>query len=139
MTDGHRGPVTVAAVQASYVLMDTQACLAKAIDLLGQAADLGARIVVFPEAFIPGTPIWIDSQRIWQGDEEWYALLVDQAVLVPGPVTDALGSPASLLRCVSDESAIPAFGGSQIQPIRRAVAQASCRLAAPSLLMALDR
>ena len=94
MTNGHRGPVTVAAVQASYVLMDTQACLAKAIDLLGQAADLGARIVVFPEVFIPGTPIWIDSQRIWEGDEEWYALLVDQAVLVPGPVTDALGAAA---------------------------------------------
>ena len=87
-------PVTVAAVQAAYVLMDTQACLAKAIDLLGRAAGSGARIVVFPEAFLPGTPIWIDSQPIWQGDEEWYALLVDQAVVVPGPVTDALGSAA---------------------------------------------
>ncbi len=94
ITNGHRGPVTVAAVQAAYTLMDTQACLAKAIDLLGQAADLGAQIVAFPEAFIPGTPIWIDSQRIWEGDEEWYARLVDQAVLVPGPVTHALGSAA---------------------------------------------
>lgn len=86
--------VTVAAVQASYVLMDQQACLAKAIDLLHKAAAGGARVVVFPEAFIPGTPIWIDSRRIWDGDDDWYALLLDQAVVVPGPVTDALGAAA---------------------------------------------
>ena len=54
--------VTVAAVQAAYVLMDQQACLDKAITLLHTAAEAGAKIVVLPEAFIPGTPIWIDSQ-----------------------------------------------------------------------------
>jgi len=85
---------TVAAVQATYVLMDRDACLAKAIDLLHKAAAGGARIVVFPEVFIPGTPIWIDSRPIWDGDDEWYALLVDQAVVVPGPVTDAIGAAA---------------------------------------------
>jgi len=62
--------------------------------LLSQAVDGGARIVVFPEAFIPGTPIWIDSRPIWAGDEDWYAMLVDQAVVVPGPVTEALGAAA---------------------------------------------
>ena len=86
--------VTVAGVQAAYVLMDQQACLDKAVALLHQAAAGGAKIVVFPEAFIPGTPIWIDSQIIWDGDGDWYAMLVDQAVVVPGPVTDALGKAA---------------------------------------------
>jgi nitrilase len=86
--------VKVAAVQAAYVLMDQKACLAKADDLVGQAAAEGAGIVVFPEAFIPGTPIWIDSRPIWDGDEQWFALLVDQAVVVPGPVTDSLGAAA---------------------------------------------
>jgi predicted amidohydrolase len=86
--------VRAAAVQAAYVLMDQKACLAKAVDLVGQAASDGARIVVFPEAFIPGTPIWIDSVPIWDGDEQWFALLVDQAVVVPGPVTDTLGAAA---------------------------------------------
>jgi nitrilase len=47
--------VTVAAIQAAYILMDQKAPLAKAIDLLGRAAGGGARIVVFPEVFIPGT------------------------------------------------------------------------------------
>jgi len=93
--EGHpMSVVTVAAVQAAYVLMDQQATLAKTVDLLGRAAAEGARIVVFPEVFIPGTPIWIDSVPIWDGDEQWYAMLVDQAVVVPGPVTDALGAAA---------------------------------------------
>lgn len=86
--------VKVAAVQAAYVLMNQAACVAKAVDLLGQAAAEGCRIVVFPEVFVPGTPIWIDSRPIWDGDEEWFALLVDQAVVVPGPVTEALGAAA---------------------------------------------
>jgi nitrilase len=86
--------VKVAAVQAAYVLMDREACLAKAVDLVGQAAARGAGIVVLPEVFIPGTPIWIDSRPIWDGDEEWFALLVDQAVVVPGPVTHTLGAAA---------------------------------------------
>ena len=35
--------------------MDQQACVDKAVRPLSQAANGGARIVVFPEAFIPGT------------------------------------------------------------------------------------
>jgi nitrilase len=84
----------IAAVQAAYTLMDQKACLTKAVDRLHQAAAAGAGIVVFPEVFIPGTPIWIDSVPIWDGDGDWYAMLVDQAVTVPGPVTDALGDAA---------------------------------------------
>ena len=84
----------VAAVQASYVLLDRDACVDKAVALIGQAAQLGARIVVLPEAFIPGTPIWIDSRPIWDDDAQWYALLVRQAVVVPGPVTQVLGAAA---------------------------------------------
>jgi nitrilase len=86
--------VKIAAVQAAYVLMDQQACLAKAVDLLHKAAAGGARIVVLPEVFIPGNPIWVDTVPIWDGDADWYAMLVDQAVVVPGPVTDALAAAA---------------------------------------------
>ena len=59
----------VAAVQAAYVLMDQQGTLSKATAMLETAAAAGAEIVVFPEVFIPGTPIWFDSGRIWHGDE----------------------------------------------------------------------
>ena len=90
--------VTVAAVQAAYTLLDQEACVATVTDRLEVAAANGAGLVVFPEAFIPGTPIWIDSRRIWDGDEAWYAKLVDQAVVVPGPVTDSIGAAARRTR-----------------------------------------
>ena len=51
--------VTIAAVQAASVLMDQEATLAKAVELIAKAAADGAGIVVFPEVFIPGTPVWV--------------------------------------------------------------------------------
>lgn len=89
-----RPAVTVAAVQAAYVLMDRDATVAKAVGLIKEAASNGADIIAFPEVFIPGTPLWIDAVPIWDGDDAWYALLVDQAVLVPSPTTDAIGQAA---------------------------------------------
>jgi len=84
----------VAAVQAAYVLLDRDATLTRVEELVAEAAALGAELVVFPEAFLPGTPLWIDSTPIWNGDGPWYARLVEQAVIVPGPVTARLGATA---------------------------------------------
>ena len=85
---------TVAAVQAAYVLMDREKTTCRVEELIGSAAAMGARLIVFPEVFIPGTPIWIDSAPIWDGDEAWFARLVDQAVVVPSPTTDRIGAAA---------------------------------------------
>jgi nitrilase len=86
--------VTIAAVQAASVLMNQEATVAKAVELIAKAAAGGSRLVVFPEVFIPSTPVWVYHQPIWEGDDTWYAMLVDQAVTVPGPVTDRLGGAA---------------------------------------------
>jgi len=85
---------TAAAVQAAYVLMDRDKSTEKVVERIGEAARQGAELIVFPEAFVPGTPIWIDSVPIWDGDEEWYARLVDQAVVVPSPTTQRIGDAA---------------------------------------------
>ncbi len=85
---------TVAAVQAAYVLLDRDATLTRVEELVAEAAGLGAELVVLPEAFVPGTPLWIDTLPIWDGDGPWYALLVEQAVVVPGPTTARLGAIA---------------------------------------------
>src|SRR5688572_23645051 len=94
LASGPGGPygvkTIVAAVQAASVLMDREATLDKTEGLVKEAASNGANLVVLPEVFVPGTPVWMDSQPIWQGDDEWYALLVDQAVVVPGPATERL-------------------------------------------------
>jgi len=84
----------VAAVQAAPVLMDREATLARVADLTHSAAAGGAELVVFPEAFVPGPPVWIDTARIWDGDEQWYGLLADQAVVVPSPATARLADIA---------------------------------------------
>jgi nitrilase len=88
------GRFVVAAVQAAYVLLDRDATLTRVEELVAEAAELGAELVVFPEAFVPGTPLWIDSAPIWDGDGPWYARLVEQAVVVPGPATARLGAAA---------------------------------------------
>ena len=44
--------VQVAVVQAAAVPFDTEACVDKAVRLIGEAAATGAKVIVFPEAFI---------------------------------------------------------------------------------------
>ena len=44
----------VAAVQASYVLMDRDATIDRVAALTASAAREGAQLVVFPEVFMPG-------------------------------------------------------------------------------------
>ena len=86
--------VRIAAVQASYVLMDREATIDRVAELTAAAASNGAQLVVFPEVFVPGTPIWIDTQPIWDGDADWFRLLVDNAVVVPGPASERLAAVA---------------------------------------------
>jgi nitrilase len=92
---GEMAAVRVAAVQASYVLMDQAATLDRVAGLTARAAARGAQLVAFPEAFVPGTPIWIDTRPIWGGDEDWFRLLAENAVVVPGPACERLGAIAS--------------------------------------------
>jgi nitrilase len=85
-------PLRIAAVQATYVLMDLEATLDRVEELTAAAAGRGAELVAFPEAFLPGTPIWIDTRPIWDGDDEWFAMLAANAVTIPGPAVDRLGA-----------------------------------------------
>ena len=86
--------VRVAAVQATYVLMDRDATIERVGALTAAAAAQGAQLVVFPEAFVPGTPLWIDTQPIWDGDDDWFSLLAENALVIPSPSIDRLGAIA---------------------------------------------
>ncbi len=88
------GTLRVAAVQATYVLMDREASIDRIEELTAEAAGQGAQLVVFPEVFVPGTPIWIDTRPIWDGDEKWFSMLVDNAVVIPSPAADRLATIA---------------------------------------------
>jgi len=85
-------PFTVAAVQASPIFLDREATVEKACALITQAAAAGAKIVVFPESFIPAYPDWVWA--VPAGEEgllsELYAELLANAVAIPSPATDQL-------------------------------------------------
>ena len=86
----------IAAVQASPVFLDREATLAKACEMISEAGRSGARLVVFPEAFIPTYPDWV--WRIPPGQHRMladaYAELLEQSVEIPGSVTETLSRAA---------------------------------------------
>jgi len=51
--------VRVAVVQRPPVLLEREATLTAAVAQLHAAADAGANLVVFPETYVPGYPVWI--------------------------------------------------------------------------------
>jgi len=52
--------ITVAAAHVAPVFMDALASAEKAAEWIARAGALGARLVVFPEVFLPGFPYWIN-------------------------------------------------------------------------------
>src|SRR5215831_8820048 len=86
----------VAVVQAGSVPFDRAAGLAKACSLTAQAAATGARLAVFPEAFLSGYPKGIDfgarvGMRTPEG-RKWFRAYFESALDVPGPEVEALGA-----------------------------------------------
>jgi nitrilase len=84
--------VTVAAIQAAPVFLNRDATVDKACALIAQAGRAGARLAVFPEAFIPGYPDWVWA--IPPGEDALlrglYVELVGQSVSIPSDATDRL-------------------------------------------------
>ena len=49
----------IAVIQQAPVLLDRAGTLARAVAALHEAAQEGAQLVVFPEAYVPGYPAWV--------------------------------------------------------------------------------
>lgn len=99
----------IAIVQIAPVFLDREATLDKAVVALAEVARAGARLIVFPEAFVPGYPAWL--WRLRPGTdvaltEQLHARLRANAVdlnagdsvvvapggkMVAGPLREALG------------------------------------------------
>jgi len=82
----------VASVQACSVYLDLDRTIDKACRLIEEAGRAGAVLAVFPEAFVPGYPVWawhIPSGRTAELREA-YALLHASSIAVPGPATARL-------------------------------------------------
>ena len=51
--------IVLSAAQATPVFLDRAATINKACDLMATAAGKGAKLIVFPEAFVPCYPDWV--------------------------------------------------------------------------------
>ena len=90
--------VKVAVVQAAPVLFDRAATVAKTCLLAAEAADQGAKLILFPEAFIPAYPRGLTfgtviGSRSAEGRRTWERYWAN-SVVVPSPATEALGAAA---------------------------------------------
>jgi predicted amidohydrolase len=86
--------VRVAAVQATPVMLDADATVAKACRLLAEAAADGAELAVLPETFVSLYPsnAWARAAVAFSGVDELWERLWESAVDVPGPHVEALAA-----------------------------------------------
>jgi nitrilase len=88
-------PFRVALVQESPVFLNLAATVERAVERIAEAAAEGAAVVVFPETWLPGYPVWIDSApeaALWdhRPAKVLYRLLRANSPEIPGPEFDAL-------------------------------------------------
>src|SRR5499426_4072830 len=83
--------VKVAAVQAASVFLDREGSTEKACRLIREAGKNGARVIGFPEGFIPAHPVWYHHHAATGAVANKLAIeLFKNSVEIPGPETAAL-------------------------------------------------
>lgn len=92
-------PYTAAVVQAASIIFDRCRTLEKLRDLASDTASRGARLAVFPEAFIGGYPRGLTfgakvGGRTPEG-RELFKRYYESAIDVPGPQVDVIGGMAA--------------------------------------------
>jgi aliphatic nitrilase len=93
---GDESPVIrAAAVQAASVFLDREATAEKACRLIREAGENGAGVIAFPEGFIPAHPNWFHFHAGTSPVATRLSIdLFHNAVVIPGPETEALGQAA---------------------------------------------
>ncbi|WP_286240811.1 carbon-nitrogen hydrolase family protein [Neptuniibacter halophilus] len=99
--------IKVAISQKPPVLLDLQASLQRAVECVEEAAASGARLLMFPEAYLPGYPTWI--WRLKPGADmalgnQLHALLRENAVNISG------GDLAPLCQAAADHQMVLVVG-----------------------------
>src|SRR5271156_3294142 len=88
-----KASIRVAAVQIAPDLETLGGTVAKVLGAIAEAAEKGARLIVFPETFVPWYPYFsFVHPPVLTGAE--HIRLYENAVVVPGPVTEAVASAA---------------------------------------------
>ncbi|MFO1186203.1 MAG: carbon-nitrogen hydrolase family protein [Alphaproteobacteria bacterium] len=105
----------VAVVQAGSVAFDTPATMKRLETLARDAAQAGAKLAVFPEAFVGGYPKGLDfGARVGSRSDEgrdWFARYFAGAIDLPGPEFEALQALAAELALALVVGVIERDGG----------------------------
>ena len=88
-----------AAAQLAPVFLDRDATVQKACDAIREAGRAGARLIVFPETFIPGYPYWTLVHDPLGSRNRFFRRLYEQAVTLSGPAVKALCKAAQDAKC----------------------------------------
>jgi nitrilase len=83
-----------AVVQAAPVFLDKDGCIEKTCKLIEEAGGNGARLVVFPETYIPTYPYWIRDLVDRTPCHEAFVQLFRNAISVPSMETEILARSA---------------------------------------------
>src|SRR6059058_2472289 len=89
--------VKVACVQAEPVILDRSATIDRLAALAFEAAEGGAKLALFPEAFIPFYPSsrWARHLTHWEGNaKKTFGRLAEQSLRIPGPDVDRIAAVA---------------------------------------------
>ena len=101
----------VAAVQAAPVFLDLEATVDKACNLIAEAASNGAKLVAFPEVFLPGYPYWNWLMTPVEGSA-WFERLWHASPEIPGPEIDRLS------KCAREHDCVVVIGANERDPRR---------------------
>ena len=118
MPENNNAPFKVAAIQATPVFLNRDATIDKGCELIITAGREGARLIAFPESFVPTYPDWVWA--VPSGDEEVlnevYAEFLNNSIAIPSDATDKLCRAAKIANAyvaigVSERN-VEASGGS---------------------------
>jgi aliphatic nitrilase len=92
--------IKVAAAQFAPVYLDRDATVDKACDLIAQAARNDARLIVFPETYIPAYPYWSLAIAPFIARQTYFPKLFEQSITVGDESTQKLCAASKACQCV---------------------------------------
>lgn len=95
--------LTVAVAQVTPVVLDLAGCVSKACEWIAEAGKRGARMVAFPETWIPVYPLWCDAGTLGKWDhapsKRLHARLMRNSLVIPSKETEQLCAAARKAGC----------------------------------------
>jgi nitrilase len=98
------------AAHVAPVFLDARASVQKACALITEAAKAGARLIAFPESFVPGFPVWAAVQAPIH-NHDFFRRFAAESIEVPGPEVQ------QLCECAREHDIVVSIGISERSPV----------------------